>query len=121
MSTLPTNRVRDYMSVSGGLAVLDVRGDPIATTDSLKVLAWTDFHSLSPLAIPTDATAAPLDWLAWEAIYDLITTPGRNLDDDLRKRAVQEVRRHREANTPTVPMPLFDEAAPWGYTGRGYL
>lgn len=118
--TLPTNRVRQAYTSGGPALVLDLRGDALGTADTVVVRAWTDFDSLTPLVLPTDSTVAPIDWLAWEAIYEMANAPGRNLDDDLRKRAAREVGRHRTANTPNVPMPLYDEPASWGFAGRGY-
>lgn len=119
--TLPTNRVRQAVTAGGSSVVLDLRGAPLGTGDIVVVRAWGTLDAITPLTSPTSSTVAPIDWLAWEAIYEHISTPGRNLDDDLRRRAVQEVKRHREANTPNVPQPLYDEAAPWGWGGRGYL
>lgn len=117
--TVPNDRLRQVGSATGPSLTLDLAGLTFASTDTLVVRAWTDFDSYTPLAIPTAVTAAPLDWLAWEAIYELIRTPNRNHDDDLRKRAASEVRKYR-AMQPEPPAPLFAEPAPWGAVGAGY-
>lgn len=100
--------------VSVGLA-----SGPLGTAETLVARGWTSYADLTPLVDPDDVTIAPLDWLAWEAIWDLTQQPQMNVDDDLRRRAARELGPLRKGSAPPASYPLFADGPAWGAAGVG--
>lgn len=99
---------------------LDLPDGPLATDEGLAVRAYVPYQTLTPLSDGPSTTIAPLAWLAWETIWDVLQLPQMNLDDELRARAAREVRQLRKGSAPPPQGPLFrDPEGSWGAAGAG--
>jgi hypothetical protein len=121
VSTLLDGALLRQVATNGVQALLvDLTDGPLRTDDTLNVRAWMPYQALTPLTDGPSTTIAPLAWLAWEAIWDLLQLPQMNLDDELRQRAAREVRQLRKGSAPPPQGPLFrDPEGSWGAAGAG--
>jgi hypothetical protein len=115
---------------------LQLPGEVFASTDTLEFVATRDYASagtpdsgFNTLTLGSTTTTAPLEWLAWEAYYEVLRNVWRSVTGADRAAILQEaqdawaeVRRQRAFYEPKLSRPLFrnKQEVRWGGRGRDW-
>ena len=109
-----------YVYEDADALTLQLNGGTYGTSDTLRLKSVRDYANVGTLTTEAGTTNAPLEWVVWETIYDLLQRQAWRAGADglasiaaQRQEAASEVRKKRYRYNTNESRPFLQYARPY--------